>query len=107
MQGKAQLLMKWFFRGIMSHVMVPTTVVPSARLVFALSPNLNPIGHAWGILRRKLGSYESNPANLDDLWTRVQSGWKNITPDQCYNLIASMPKGTRAVNLAKGSYTNS
>jgi hypothetical protein len=40
------------------------------------SPDLNPIEHAWGILKRKLGSYESAPANLDELWTRVQSEWE-------------------------------
>jgi hypothetical protein len=69
-------------------------------------PDLSPIEHSWGILKRKLGSYESAPANLDELWRRVQLEYKNITPDRCYNLIASMPKKIKVAILAEGGYTN-
>jgi hypothetical protein len=45
-------------------------------------------------IKRELASYESTPANLDELWTCVQTERENLTSGQYYNLVASMSEVT-------------
>lgn len=69
------------------------------------SPDLNPIEHLWGHLKRRLRSYPTAPSNVDELWERVKVEWANITPETCLNLIDSMPRRVAAVRKARGSYS--
>ncbi len=58
------------------------------------SPDLNPIEHLWGQLKRKLGEYEEPPASIQELWTRVQKEWDDIGEQECRNvwvLCCKMP----------------
>ena len=71
----------------------------------AQSPDLNPIEHLWGYLKRRLGEYE-NPANgIHQLWDRIQEVWEGIPVEECQKLIESMPRRVQAVIKAKGGYT--
>ena len=70
----------------------------------AQSPDLNPIEHLWGCLKRRLTEHE-NPSNgIYELWERVQVKWDRILVEECQKLIESMPRRVQAVLKAKGGY---
>jgi hypothetical protein len=71
----------------------------------AQSPDLNPIEHLWGHLKRRLAEYEVEPKGILELWERVQEEWEKIPAEVCQNLIESMPRWMEAVIKAKGGYT--
>jgi transposase len=71
----------------------------------AQSPDLNPIEHLWGYLKRKLNAYPTDPRSIEELWQRIQQEWVQIPPDVCYDLIASMPSRIQAVLQARGGNT--
>ena len=69
------------------------------------SPDLNPIEHLWGVLKRKLAAYERPPTSMKELWERVQVEWEAISEQECQKLVESMPARIHAVLQAKGGYT--
>ncbi len=69
------------------------------------SPDLNPIEHLWGHLKRKLAEYQEPPKGITELWERVEKEWEAIGKEVCQNLIESMPRRVHAVVKAKGGYT--
>ena len=71
----------------------------------AQSPDLNPIEHLWGWLKRRLAEYENPPNGIHELWERVQMEWERIPVEECQKLIESMPRRVQAVLKAKGGYT--
>lgn len=71
----------------------------------AQSPDLNPIEHLWFNLKQKLNSYPTQPASIHELWERIQCEWEKITPQECLNLIESMPRRVQNVLQVKGGYT--
>ena len=71
----------------------------------AQSPDLNPIEHLWGWLKRRLAEYENPPNGILELWERVQVEWDKIPVGECQKLIESMPRRIQAVLRAKGGYT--
>jgi transposase len=71
----------------------------------AYSPDLNPMEHLWGRLKRSLAEYESEPSSMTELWERVKTEWEKITPEECQELIKSMPRRIAAVLKAKGRST--
>ena len=71
----------------------------------AQSPDLNPIEHLWGHLKRKLAEQEVAPRGILELWERVEEEWNKIDAEVCQNLIESMPRRVAAVLKAKGGYT--
>ena len=54
--------------------------------------DLNPIERLWNILKCKLNKYEEPPKGVYELWERVAEGWHKITPEECQNLIESLPR---------------
>ena len=56
------------------------------------SPNLNPIEHSWGHLKRKLAECQEPPVSIQELWARVQKEWNDIEAGECRNLIELMPR---------------
>ena len=71
----------------------------------AQSPDLNPIEHLWGYLKRRLAEYEHPPKGILELWERIQVVWEGIPVEECQKLIESMPRRIEAVLKAKGNYT--
>ena len=69
------------------------------------SPDLNPIEHLWGHLKRELAKYPTHPKGVWELWERAQTVWGNIEPEVCQKLIESMPQRLEAVIKAKGGHT--
>jgi len=49
-----------------------------------------------------LGTYETQPKGIEDLWDRVQEVWAAITPDVVDNFIDSMSRRVAAVIEANG-----
>ena len=39
---------------------------------YAQSPDLNPLQHGWGFLKRRLAEYEHPPKEIIELWERIQ-----------------------------------
>jgi transposase len=71
----------------------------------AQSPDMNPIEHLWGHVKRQLSAYENAPNGIHELWERIEKEWNEIKPEVCQNLIESMPRRVRALYKAKGGYT--
>ena len=71
----------------------------------AQSPDLNPIEHLWGYLKRRLAEHENPSSGIHELWERVQVDWEEIAASECQKLIESMPRRVQAVLKAKGGYT--
>ncbi len=69
----------------------------------ANSPDLNPIEHLWGIVKRKMR--DTRPNNANDLKAAIEATWALITPEQCHRLIVFMPSRIDAVIHAKGDPT--
>lgn len=71
----------------------------------AQSPDLNPIEHLWGFLKRAIADYDYPAESIYQLWERVEREWARIPPQICAALVNSMPRRIRAVIKAKGGYT--
>ncbi|CAK9827632.1 Transposable element Tcb1 transposase [Anthophora retusa] len=69
------------------------------------SPDLNPIEHLWGLLKRSVANFEPGSRSSLQLWADVVLAWQNIQREQCRNLVDSMPRRIKAVIKAKGGYT--
>ena len=70
----------------------------------AQSPDLNPIEHLWGLLKRKLSEHKHPPSGIHELWERILVKWEKIAVEKCQKLIKSMPRRVQAVLKAKGGY---
>ena len=71
----------------------------------AQSPDLNPIEHLWGDLKKALKQYPKPAKGVHELWERVVEQWNRIPPETCQRLIESMPRRVQAVIKAKGGHT--
>ena len=54
--------------------------------------------------KEKLNSYKNEPADLQELWERVEKEWEAITVQTCVDLKESMPRRVDAVWKARGRY---
>ena len=69
----------------------------------SISPDLNPIEHLWGILKRKVEVRKvSNIRQLRDV---VMEEWKNIPVATSEALVNSMPRRVKAVLDNDGGHT--
>jgi hypothetical protein len=71
----------------------------------AQSPDLNPIEHIWGHLKRQLAAYETPPRGILELWDQVKVEWENIDAATCQKYIETTPDRVAAVLKAKGGST--
>ena len=71
----------------------------------AQSADLNPIEHLWFHLKKQLSDHKTPSSGILELWERVEKEWEEIKPEECQNLIESMPRRVQAVIRAKGGYT--
>ena len=74
--------------------------IPKQLKTPAQSPDLNPIEHLWGILKRNVHKY--NAKSKEDLKRIVAIEWEKISPEICRKLVNSMHKRCQVVIRAKG-----
>ncbi|GFT19468.1 transposable element Tcb2 transposase [Trichonephila clavipes] len=66
----------------------------------AYSPDLNPKGHVWDMLGRRIGARQPPPTFLPKLRRTLLEEWCNIPQDQIDNLILSMSRRYKSSNNA-------
>jgi len=49
----------------------------------AQSPDLNPIEHLWGYLKKRLADHECSPKGIHELWERAQVDLEGIPVEEC------------------------
>ncbi len=68
-----------------------------------MSPDLNPIEHLWGILKRKVE--ERNVSNIQQLCDVIMEDWKRTLVSPFEVLVNSRPKRVKAVLENNGGHT--
>ncbi len=61
----------------------------------SMSPDLNPIEHLWGILKRQVEHH--SPSSIQSLKEVILEEWKKIDLAKCHELVNSMPRRLGAV----------
>ncbi len=69
----------------------------------SMSPDLNPIEHLWGILKRQVEHH--SPSSIQSLKEVILEEWKNIDLAKCHQLVYSMPRRLGAVIKNHGCHT--
>ncbi len=69
----------------------------------SMSPDLNPIEHLWGILKRQV-EYHS-PSSIQSLKEVILEEWKKTDLAKCRQLVNSMPRRLGAVIKNHGGHT--
>ncbi len=69
----------------------------------SMSPDLNPIEHLWGILKRQVEHH--SPSSIQSLKEVILEEWKKIDLPKCRQLVHSMPRRLGAVIKNHGGHT--
>ncbi len=69
----------------------------------SMSPDLNPIEHLWGILKRQVEHH--SPSSIQSLKEVILEEWKKIDLAKCRQLVHSMPRRLGAVIKNRGGHT--
>ncbi len=69
----------------------------------SMSPDLNPVKHMWGILKRKVKKH--NVSNIQQLRDVIMEAWKRIPAKTCAALVNSMNRRIKAVLDNNGAPT--
>ncbi len=69
----------------------------------SMSPDLNPIEHLWGILKRQVEHHSSS--SIQSLKEVILEEWKKIDLAKCRQLVHSMPRRLGAVIKNHGGHT--
>ncbi len=64
----------------------------------SMSPDLNPIEHLWGILKRQVEHH--SPSSLQSLKEVILEEWKKIDLAKCRQLVHSMPRSLEDLVLS-------
>ncbi len=69
----------------------------------SMSPDLNPIEHLLGILKRQVEHH--SPSSIQSLKEAIVEEWKKIDLAKCHQLVHSMPRRLGAVIKNHGGHT--
>ncbi len=69
----------------------------------SMSPDLNPIEHLWGILKRQVEHH--SPSSIQSLKEVILEEWKKIDRAKYHQLVHSMPRRLGAVIKNHGGHT--
>ncbi len=83
--------------ALLKNLRVKVLIWPS------MSPDLNPIEHLWGILKRKVE--ERKVSNIHQLRDVIMEEWRRTPVATCEALVNSMPKRVKAVLENNGGHT--
>ncbi len=93
--------------GQYSNMITTTALLKKLRVKVmdwpSMSPDLNPIEHLWGILKRKVE--ERKVSNIHQLRDVIMEEWKRTPVATCEALVNSMPKRVKAVLENNGGHT--
>lgn len=68
-----------------------------------MSPDLNPIEHLWGILKRQVEHH--SPSSIQSLKKVILEEWKKIDVSKCRQRVHFMPRRLGAVIKNHGGHT--
>ena len=71
----------------------------------SLSPDLNPIEHVWGYIRRHLNEMDTRVQSLDELREAIHEVWRHMPQQYVRRLIHSMGRRVAVVIAADGGST--
>lgn len=71
----------------------------------AVSPDMNPIEHAWDQLKQAVRRRRNPPLTLDDLRRATVEEWDRMEQDNLDRLVDSLPRRVRACFNARGAAT--
>lgn len=83
---------------------IETNGIPHLALP-ALSPDLNPIEHAWDQLQKALDHHNPQPQTMEQVRNLLPQLWHQIPQENFNNLITSMQRRCQAVIEAHGGHT--
>ncbi len=70
----------------------------------SMFPDLNPIEHMWGILKRKVEKH--HVSNIQQLHDVIMEEWKRMPATTCAALVNCMPRRIQAVLDNNGALQN-
>lgn len=68
----------------------------------AQSPDMNPIEHVWGHLKRCIRKRAARPQNLTELWNAVEEEWYGMDVGYIRRLYNSMPRRITELRRLRG-----
>ena len=71
----------------------------------ALSPDMNPIEHAWDALGRRVAARQPPPRTLPDLRNALRVEWELLPAEFFNHLVESMPRRIEACIAMRGNHT--
>lgn len=71
----------------------------------AMSPDMNPVEHAWDQLKRAIRGRRHPPESLDELRRAAIEEWDNLPQQRLDHLVDSMPRRIQACRRARGGTT--
>jgi DDE superfamily endonuclease len=69
------------------------------------SPDMNPIEHLWGLVKKNIVKDPYYPKNKTEMWIKFKRIWETVSKEECVGLIDSMPGRVRKLLRARGGYT--
>jgi transposase len=71
----------------------------------AMSPDLNPIGHIWDMLGRRIHAQEPPVQSIRQLQVALHREWQQLSQHDIRRLTGGMRRRVEAVIQARGGYT--
>ncbi len=71
----------------------------------ACSPDLNPIGTIWFMIKQRIKAYENPPTRIQALRDALAAEWAKITHEEILAVVDTMPARCAAVKAANGGPT--
>lgn len=69
------------------------------------SPDINPIERIWARIKQRLFLYQARPANLQELFDRVEEIWESMGVEFIKKLYKELPAKMRQLVRTKGLHS--
>lgn len=71
----------------------------------AISPDFNPIEHAWDYLKREIKTLKDQIQTQDQLMEALTAAWNRIPEERIHVLIQSMPRRVQSCVTDRGGHS--